>query len=209
VTQEIMNSLKKIAVAAFIASIAASGVQAQSNQSNGSFSVRGVVGAGITFGGDKLTEIQTVNTNTGDTSSQSVTAGGLLQLKGGVEVQFAPAWALQTTIGFHVHDTSISNGSAKFQRFPLEAIVFYQATPQFRFGAGLRKALSPKYSESGAVGNLSVDLNSQVGVVLEGEYLFTPKLGVSVRGVSEKYGVSGNSGAINGSHGGVGFNFYF
>jgi hypothetical protein len=45
-----------------------------------------------------------------------------------------------------------------------------------------------------------------VGLVLEGEYLATPKLGISLRVVNEKVTVNGSS--VNGDHVGLGLNYY-
>ncbi len=166
--------------------------------------MRGVMGLDFTFGGDKLdTATYTNGVN------RDITAGGLMQLKGGAEFQLAPQWSLQATIGYHVDRAGANNGSITFQRFPLEAIAFYQVAPQFRLGAGLRAALSPNFSQSGVAGNANLDLTTKVGFVIEGEYMFSPQFGLSVRGVSEKYGVSGYSGTIDGSHAGIGMRYHF
>lgn len=200
-----MTVFKKAAVIAAISLCAVTGAYAQSAKpatNNGSLSVRGVVSMGFTFGGD---EFGTVTYDNGDT--KKITAGGLINFKGGVEFPITQDWTLQTTIGYHFDKANAKNGNASFQRFPLEGLAFYNATPQFRVGAGLRAALSPKFSVSGDLGNLSGDYSTKLGFVVEGEYLFSPHFGLSVRGVSEKYGV-GNT-TINGSHGGFGLNYYF
>jgi hypothetical protein len=200
-------SFKSVAALAAFSLCAISGAYAQTAKpamNNGSLSVRGVVSMGITVGGDELANPAYVNGN-----SQKLTAGGLINFKGGVEFPVAQDWTVQTTIAYHVDRVNASNGSITFQRFPLEGIAFYHVSPQFRVGAGLRAALSPKLSGSG-VGTTYVsntDYSTKLGFVVEGEYLFSPHFGVSVRGVSEKYGV-GNA-TIDGSHGGVGLNYYF
>jgi hypothetical protein len=204
---ELMTSMKKIATVAMMAGLTFAGAasaQTANPATNGSLSVRGVMGMDFTFGGDKLdTAIYQGGT------TKDITAGGLVQFKGGAEFAIAPQWTLQATIGYHVDRAGATNGSIAFQRFPLEAIAFYQASQQFRIGAGLRAALSPNFSQSGVAGNANIDLTTKLGFVIEGEYMFSPQFGLSVRGVSEKYGVSGYSGTIDGSHGGIGMRYHF
>jgi hypothetical protein len=79
--------------------------------------------------------------------------------------------------------------------------------PKFRLGVGARYASSPKFTSDGAgyVGN--ADLKAQVGGILMGEWLFLPSMGVQLRYVHETYKLDGIS--IDGSHGGLGFNYYF
>ncbi len=163
-----------------------------------------LVGIALTGGGDKLASVNYTN---GD--SQDITAGGLVQLYGGVEFheQGSP-FAVQATVGYHVDSTHARNGREQFTRWPIEAIGLYNVTPKFRLGAGVRYASSPKFTSDGAaayVGN--ADLKAQVGGILMGEWLFTPSMGVQVRYVHETYKLDGDS--IDGSHGGVGFNYYF
>ncbi len=199
-------SFKSVAALAALSLCTISGAYAQTAKpamNNGSLSVRGVVSMGFTFGGDELVNATYQN---GDT--KKINAGGLINFKGGVEFPVAQDWTVQTTIGYHFDKVNASNGSITFQRFPLEGIAFYQFAPQFRAGAGLRAALSPKLSGSGVAGGLgSNDYSTKLGFVVEGEYLFSQHFGLSVRGVSEKYGVGNQT--INGSHGGFGLNYYF
>jgi hypothetical protein len=196
-----MTVFKKAAVIAAISLCAVSGAFAQSAKPADNGGIHGVVGFGATFGGEDLVTV--VYT---DGKTATLKSGGVVQFKGGMEFGLAKDWALQTTIGYHFDKVNASNGSVTFQRFPLEGIVFYSVAPQFRIGAGLRKALSPKLSGTGFVSG-SADLGSKVGVVLEGEYLPTPSLGITVRAVSEKYTVGNES--FNGNHGGIGLNYHF
>lgn len=165
--------------------------------------VRGVLGLAATFGGDDLVTTQYTNG-----SSSTISAGGLLQIKLGAEFQLAPQFALQTTVGYHFDRRTASNGDVTFERYPLEALAFYQLGPQFRLGAGLRSALNPKLSGTGAassIGNNS--FSSKLAAVVEAEYAFSPVMSVTFRAVNEKYTFANQT--INGSHGGIGINFYF
>ena len=110
----------------------------------------------------------------------------------------------------------LDNGNQRFSRWPLEAIALYSVAPQFRLGIGARYASSAKFTSDGAgyVGN--ADFSSRLGAVFMGEWLITPSMGLQLRYVNEKYKVDGidNNGdpvraTIDGSHGGIGFNYYF
>jgi hypothetical protein len=165
--------------------------------------VHPLLGIAITGGGDKLSTVEFVNGPT-----QSVTAGGLVQIYGGVEYhENGSPIAFQGTLGYHVDSVNADNGSQRFSRFPLEAIVLFNATPKFRVGVGARYAMAAKFTSDGAgyVGN--GDFKSQLGGLVMGEWLITPSMGVQVRYVHETYSIEGLK--VDGSHGGLGFNYYF
>ena len=171
--------------------------------------VHPLIGLALTGGGDKLASVEFQGGG-----SRSVTAGGLVQLHGGIEYhQKGSPFGVQATIGYHFDNTSAENGSQRFDRFPLEAIALFNATPKFRIGAGVRYAAGAKLHTDGAGqldnGNGGGDFNfkSQLGGILMAEWLITPSMGVQLRYVNETYKYNGVS--IDGSHGGVGFNYYF
>ena len=181
--------------------------------------VHPLVGIAITGGGDKLASAEFT-----DGGSRSITAGGLVQLYGGVEYhEKGEPWGIQTTLGYHFDNTSAENGSQRFDRFPLELIALYNVAPQFRLGVGARYAMAAKLHTSGAGeidnGNGGGDFNfkSQVGAILMGEWLITPSMGVQLRYVNEKYKAwvytpeddQVHRHTYDGSHGGIGFNYYF
>jgi len=174
--------------------------------------VHPLLGIALTGGGDKLSSAEFNNGY-----SKDITAGGLVYVYGGVEFhQKGSPFGFQGTIGYHFDNTSADNGSQRFSRVPLEAIVLFDVAPKFRLGVGARYASDAKFRSGGAgyVGN--ADFDSQLGAVLLGEWLITPSMGVQLRYVNEKYKVhgvdaSGNpaEATIDGSHGGLGFNYYF
>jgi hypothetical protein len=165
--------------------------------------VHPLVGLALTGGGDKIASVEFANGG-----SRDITAGGLVQIWGGVEYreQGSP-FAVQGTFGYHFDNTSADNGSQRFERFPLELIALYSLDPKFRLGVGARYATSAKFRSSGAgdVGNFS--FKSQLAPMLVGEWLITPSWGLQVRYVHETFKLDGVS--IDGSHGGVGINYYF
>jgi hypothetical protein len=165
--------------------------------------VHPLVGIAITGGGDKLSSVEFV-----DGPTQSVTAGGLVQFYGGVEYhEKGSPVGVQATLGYHVDSVNADNGSQKFQRFPAEVIALFNATPKFRMGIGARYAMAAKFTSDGAgyVGN--GDFKSQLGGLVMAEWLITQSMGVQLRYVHETYKLDGLK--VDGSHGGLGFNYYF
>ena len=171
-----------------------------------------LIGVAITGGGDKLSSVEYNNGG-----SKDITAGGLVQVYGGAEYhEKGSPFGVQATIGYHFDNTSAYNGNQRFSRWPVEVIALYNVAPRFRVGVGARYASSAKFTSSGAgyVGN--ADFTSRVGGIVMGEWLITPSMGLQLRYVNEKYKVKAYDGVggvtelnIDGSHGGIGFNYYF
>jgi hypothetical protein len=171
-----------------------------------------LIGLALTGGGDKLASVDYTNGG-----SKDITAGGLVQIYGGLEYhEKGSPFGFQGTIGYHFDNTSADNGNQRFQRWPIEGIALFNVAPQFRLGLGARYAAAAKFTSDGAgyVGN--ADFKSRLGAIFMGEWLITPSMGLQLRYVNEKYRVDGvdNNGApiratIDGSHGGIGFNYYF
>jgi hypothetical protein len=169
--------------------------------------VHPLIGIALTGGGDKLSSVEFSNGG-----SKDITAGGLVQVYGGVEYHEKGArMGFQATVGYHFDNTSARNGSQRFERFPIEAIALYNVAPQFRLGIGARYAAGARFTSSGAgeVGNGDGDFKfkSQLSGMLLGEWLITPSMGLQLRYVHETFKLNGTS--IDGSHGGLGFNYYF
>ena len=168
-------------------------------------SLRFLLGVGETAGGDKLV----IATYT-DGSTDSISAGDGLAFYGGIGYHLNDAVSLQGTIGYHSESTkSASNGDVTFSRWPLELLAFYHVKEAFKIGGGIRLNKSPKVKGSGIASNINESFDSTIGLVIEGEYLFSSKVGVKVRRVSEKYKQSGSPVSVDGSHFGVLASFYF
>ena len=162
-----------------------------------------LVGIAITGGGDKLSSVEFQHGG-----SKDITAGGLVQVYGGVEYhEKGSPLGFQGTFGYHFDNTSADNGSQRFERFPLELIALYSFDPKFRVGLGARYATSAKFKSSGAGDVGDFNFKSQLGGILMGEWLITPSMGLQLRYVHETYKI--NDVSIDGSHGGIGFNYYF
>jgi hypothetical protein len=188
--------MKKLIITSLLACGAIGGVQAQER------AVRGVLGLGLTGGGDTLATV--VYT---DGSSDNIKAGGLVHLFGGAEFRVGPQFTLQATVGYHLDETTgASDGSLRFSRYPIELLGHYEVAPNFRFGGGARFVNNAKIDSRGVLSGARVEFDSTVGAVIEGEYLVTPNIGLKVRYVSEKYKVNGTS--TDGNHGGFYFSWY-
>ncbi len=197
----------RLALAAALA-VGASAVAAQQTTPTAQPEVakpfRFLLGFGLTGGGDKLARVAFTNGN-----SESITAGGLMHLYAGGEYRFAPAVSAQVNLGFHVDDTSAAtNGSLKFSRMPIELLGHYAVNDKVRLGGGLRVANSAKLKGSGVLAG-SLSFKADPGVVVEGEYMTTPNIGIKLRAVSESYSIKGVSGKVSGDHVGLMLNYYF
>jgi Outer membrane protein beta-barrel domain len=194
--------LKSVLTGAALALLALTSVHAQSQTGP---AVRPLIGMGFTFGGDKL-----YTADFTDGSSDTVRAGGIFTLYGGVELRATDALAVQATVGYHGDSTrAASNGSIRFGRYPVDVLALYSVTDKVRLGGGVEFVNNPKLSGSGVVGDFTLRFNNTTGVVLEGEYLFTPKFGMKARAASIKYKADGVSDKIDGSYGGLMLNYYF
>lgn len=164
------------------------------------------VNIGYGSGGDTLVSIPMR-----DGSVQDIQAGKGVTLKGGLEFWIGQDATFQLSAAYQVDNTSAVNGDVKFSRWPIEGLMFWNLNDRMRLGGGLRKTTSAKLSGSGA-GTQFVDgtyhFDSSTGVVLEGEYLLTPQMGMTLRYVKESYSVNG-SPSISGDHVGAGLNYHF
>lgn len=169
------------------------------------------VGAGLTFGGETLA---TATYNNGD--RQNVTTGGLVDLRAGLEYRLinSPV-ALQMAVAYHVDDTTATNGSLKFSRFPVELIGMYDLGNQWRVGVGLRQATGAKVTASGSAVyqagyGSSTSFKADTGVLIQAEYRVSPQFGLQARYVKESYTIQDYTHqSIDGSHGGIFGVFYF
>lgn len=167
--------------------------------------LRLLVGAGLTFGGDKLATTSYTN---GD--SANIRAGSGLQLLAGAEYRLSEQFSVQGSFGYHIHYTpEASNGDADFSRFPIELIGYFHANRQWRVGGGLRFVRKPELSGSGYASNLDERFENTTGAVLEVEYFVNPSVGLKLRAVSEKYESTRYYGSASGNHVGIFANYYF
>ncbi len=166
--------------------------------------VRGIVGIGLTGGGDRLTEVEYTN---GD--SYSIRGGGEVQVHVGAEFRLSRIATLAVTGGYHFDSVSARNGSVTFERFPIETLAHVWLDQHWRVGGGLRVAMNPELYGDGAGRGLDIDFHTAYSPVLEVEYRFTPSLGLKGRAVFERYRPKSDDPTARGDHLGIVFNFYF
>ncbi len=175
---------------------AALGAQAQER------TVRGVLGMGLTGGGDTLATV--VYT---DGSTDSIKSGGLVHVFGGAEFRLGQQVTMQATVGYHIDETTgASDGSLRFSRYPIELLAHYHVAPNFKLGGGARFVNNAKIDSRGVLSGARVEFDNTVGAVIEGEWMVTPTIGLKLRYVSEKYEASGVS--VDANHGGFYFSWY-
>jgi hypothetical protein len=166
--------------------------------------VRFFIGGGLTAGGDRLVTARYING-----SDESLHGGGTIQIHGGLEFRVAPSVTLALSAGYHVDAIDTFWGSTWFGRVPIEALGHYQLDRNWRIGGGVRFALDPTLSSDGYLSDRDEHFRTAVGPVLEVEYLFNPRLGLKLRGVSERYKSKVGLPTVDGDHVGVMVNFYF
>ena len=199
--------MKKLVISLALALAAVSSAQAQNMAPANAFvtkPVRGFLGAGLTYGGDKLATAHYTNGGNID-----LHAGALIALVGGVDWTVTPEFSFQASVGYHVDQATGSNGEIRFQRFPFELLAYYKVSPQWRVGGGVRYLTGTKFTSSGAAYMGDYKFDNSVSAVLEGEYMMSPQIGIKLRYVAEKLDSKFDSHKIDANHAGVFANFYF
>ncbi len=194
--------MKKLLLLCSALALAAGGAQAQ--DSSNQRVVRPLLSFGLTGGGETLYKVRYTD---GDTAS--IRSGGLVSFLGGAEFRLGQNFGLQATVGYHVDDVSAKNGSLRFARYPVSLTALYNLTNQVRLGVGVEHVSNAKVRGSGVVGGASEDFKSSTGLALEGEYLFTPKMGLKLRAVQHKYESKRYHDEVDGNYLGVFGSYYF
>jgi len=145
-----------------------------------------VIMAALSFGGDKLAEIQTwegthLTDGQGErlrnSGTATIRAGRFVCLGAGLRISKPKTpWGLQVTLGYFVDRaeaiSDVSNSDAfKFDRWPLESQLFF-TQQKFRFGAGLTYHMFPKlkFSNGGDSFQKILEFNNALGYLLEAGY---------------------------------------
>jgi hypothetical protein len=205
--------MKKIALALTLALASMAAAQAQTTeavvtpvayQPVAAKPLRFVLGAGLTFGGDK---IATAYYEDGD--EIDLRAGDMVAVQAGIDYRVSPEFSLKATVGYHVDDASARNGDMRFQRVPFELLGYYHVTEKVRVGGGLRYVTGAEFRSSGAGDIGDYKFKNTTSAVAELEYMATPSIGVTLRYVNDEYEEKGYGGKLKGDHVGAFANFYF
>jgi len=151
--------------------------------------VQFLLGAGLTFGGDKLADVE-VEYYGDDSSTEDVTAGGLTHLYGGVNVNIPDTdFSIQTTIGWHSDGIFAQNGSVSFTRYPFEITPYYNFK-KVRIGLGLSYHINPELSgdDDANIGDREYD--DALGLIASIEFKAGKHFAVGVRHTRIEYELS-------------------
>ena len=163
-----------------------------------------LLGAGATFGGDRLaTNVRA------DGRSESVRAGGVTQFFAGAQVRLAPSWHASLTGGYHYDSTGSYYGAVRFVRYPVELLTHYKPTRAWRFGGGIRAAIDPRLVGSGDAVFISETFENAISPVVEVEYLLTPQHGFKLRYVRERFRSESGGPTVRADHLGFMLTWYF
>jgi hypothetical protein len=195
--------MKRI-ILALAATASVGAAHAQSMDAVNPNPVHFMMGIGLSAGGDALASANYTNGG-----SATIRAGGGVYFTAGLDYRISPEFSVQGTLNFHVDDTNASNGDISFKRFPAELLVYFHPTAQWRVGGGVRYVSGAKLSSGGVAAGINQSFDNTTSGVVEGEYLWTPRAGVKVRYVSEKFKATGYSGETNANHLGISLNYYF
>jgi hypothetical protein len=199
------DTMKKLTFAIALAIASLGAAQAQTDApAPAEKQMRFLVGAGLTFGGDKLATARFVN---GD--EYNLHAGSIFAMTAGIDYRVTEQFSFQGTIGYHVDDATAKNGSIKFQRFPIELLAYYHLSPAWRIGGGARYLTNAKLTSSGAADIGDYEFKNTLSGVVEGEYLIGRHAGVKVRYVVEKLEEKHYGDKFKANHLGVFGIYYF
>ncbi|NNL56832.1 MAG: hypothetical protein HKO71_03705 [Pseudomonadales bacterium] len=167
-----------------------------------------VVSTGLTFGGEKLAEVEFENYDH-DIEREDIRAGELFMFSGGA-VYTQDTLQLQGTIGYHVDGIFGHNGDAGFTRWPLELLAFLN-TPQWRLGGGITHHLNPKLDiDIDNSTDVRVNFKNATGVVLQADYRLSEQFNIGLRHTAIEYETDdANNVEIEGDHTGLILTFNF
>jgi len=204
--------MKKIALALTLSLAALNAAQAQTApvaapavqyEPVGAKPLRFVLGAGVTFGGDKLA---TAYYDDGD--EVDLRAGDLVAFLAGVDYRINQDFSVQASVGYHVDRAGARNGDMRFERIPFELLGYYHVNDKVRVGGGLRYVTGVKFSSSGAGDIGDYKFKDSTSAVAEIEYLFSPRVGLKLRYANDEFKEKDFGGKVKGDHVGVFASFY-
>lgn len=144
---------------------------------------------GVDVGGDEMLQVY-FNNGRGD----EINAGELLQISGGIIFPtFADTneWETQLSFGWKTDSVSADNGSATFDRFPLEALQFIRVG-DVRLGGGITLHLNPEMNGDGVLSDLRVKFDDAWGGVVQLDYFPRDIVMIGVRATMIEYEAQGD-----------------
>jgi len=163
----------------------------------------GFIQAGLHAGGDKLVG---VTFTSGSTSS--ISAGGLVSLAGGINLDMTPSSQLRLALGYKFDDITGSNGSITFSRTTLEASWFYLLNSDWSLGLGVTQHLNPVLKGTGVVAG-RVAFKDATGLVFEADYQLSRGMYVGGHVTSIDYTAVSGATTVSGNSLGILFGWRF
>jgi hypothetical protein len=189
----------RILAAVVLSSVA----MASSSEAQGK--LRGMARLGAEMGGEKVIEFEYA-----DGSTPEMTAGGGLLLSVGAALEVFKAVDAQVNAGWKYRTIpEAENQDASWNRFPVEALLFYRTPLGLRLGGGATVHLGNVLEASGDVLNSRTEFKTKPGFLFQAEYV-KRNFSFDLRYTALKYEAeSGGSGTVDASSFGAGFSFLF
>lgn len=161
-----------------------SATESVANSNNNNFDLS--VYAGVTFGGDELADVEYQNA-----SSQSIKAGGLINLGAGTHYTFNNLWSLQTNVGYHFDSDNADNADISFSRWAIDVVPYYQLNDAFKVGIGITYHLNAEFEfDIDHAISTTTTFDSSAGLLLSLGYQFENQPSwVELRAVSISYNI--------------------
>lgn len=166
--------------------------------------LRWVLGAGLTFGGDKMATAVYE-----DGVEIDIHGGGTIALLAGLDYRVSPEFSVQGTVGYHIDSASARNGDLRFERVPLELLGYYHVNDKVRAGGGVRFVTNAALRSDGPGSFGDDEFDDTTSAVAELEYMYSARLGFKLRYVNEQFKETARRYPVKGNHLGLLANFYF
>lgn len=122
-----------------------------------------------------------------DGEDSDVKAGQLVHLAAGIVQPFNQQLEFQATLGWKFDSADAENGSISFERFPVEAMVFFRRDA-LRVGGGPTVHFSPTLEGEGAASALGTyKFDDAVGLITQIDYFFQPTISLGLRATYIEY----------------------
>ena len=166
--------------------------------------IKGILKTGYDFGGDTLFTALFVNGQTGTVkTNEGFYFGGGIAI-----INHAETIATEITLSWKFQDLNANNGDVRWERFPLETLVFYRAS-KIRIGAGLTYHINPQLEGDGVLQGLNIAFRNALGAIVQTDYFVTPSVSVGVRFTWLEYEQETTGAKFDSSGGGVTFGINF
>lgn len=199
--------MNKLAFALSLALATLGAAQAQNFvqvQDAGAKPLRFVIGAGFTKGGDHL-----ATAVYDDGTEIKIRGGDGIVLLAGLDYRIDPRFSVQGTVAYHADRANAHNAGLRFERVPFELLGYYHVNDKVRAGGGLRYVTKTALIDRVPGGYGDFHFKDTTSAVAEIEYLYSPRIGIKLRYVNDKFEEERSGVPVKGDHVGLLVNAYF